>query len=505
MVWIFFLKRIFLNDYNPLILKKNHIILLATILVSIAIRIPNLNRPLSKHHEFVTVHVLRVMQIWNEGGIARYHFAPVMNYAGTTNKFINNQSMGYSDINGDYYYLSYPPFTFILPYIIFNAFHIPISALSLEWFNIIIHIVSAILLYGIVLRLAQNEKNELIATLATVFFLLNPCSLWFCGNVYFADMLVIFFWMAAMYLLLLLRDEKNFILKIVLFCIALLMGNYTEYLMLMFSAGALVYLFISRYERKKVIGLVILLCVIVPYLLTAYQYSLIGGWPALLHQEVARYKSRSGYNYHNFPLVAITETLIIIKNYIIHYISFIITLVTGTVFLLFERKKLPATNFKTIFWLILIPILLHHLIFLNATMHDFQVLKSGILFSVICSVVICSLSSRWVITFVCVILLINIADYYYVNKPGAFARNGDKYAADYHMAQTIKATANEDEVIFTNIDVSPQLVYYTHRNICRYATPGSAVTFLRQHNLTKGKLFYFDGLNHLQKVESIYP
>ena len=73
-----------------LLLKRAFPFLLLIFLVSIIIRIPNLNRPISKHHEFCTAVALRIIQIWDEVGISTYDFNPVMTYPNESDKYINN-------------------------------------------------------------------------------------------------------------------------------------------------------------------------------------------------------------------------------------------------------------------------------------------------------------------------------------------------------------------------------------------------------------------------------
>src|SRR5436190_14555087 len=93
---------------------KNPLVILSCIfLLSVVVRIPTLDRPLSKHHEFCTAVSLRVLQIWDEAGIKTYHFNPVMTYPNAADKFINNfasASGKMMDAGGNFYYVSHPPF-----------------------------------------------------------------------------------------------------------------------------------------------------------------------------------------------------------------------------------------------------------------------------------------------------------------------------------------------------------------------------------------------------------
>ena len=91
---------------------KSFLVLLLIFSASVAMRITNMDRPLSKHHEFVTAVSLRVLQVWDQEGGVAFNFVPAMNYKGDANKFINNHasaSDGMMDAKGNYYYVSHPP------------------------------------------------------------------------------------------------------------------------------------------------------------------------------------------------------------------------------------------------------------------------------------------------------------------------------------------------------------------------------------------------------------
>jgi len=87
-------------------------LLLGIFLLSVLVRLPQLNRPLSKHHEFCTAVALRVMTIWNENGIDKYGFNPVMTFNNLADKNINNHANASGkmvDAEGNCYYVSHQP------------------------------------------------------------------------------------------------------------------------------------------------------------------------------------------------------------------------------------------------------------------------------------------------------------------------------------------------------------------------------------------------------------
>ena len=131
--------------------------------LSVAIRIPNINRPLSKHHEFATGISLRVITILGDEGLRKYNFNPVMNFPGRYNKFMNNHASttgGIKDAEGNYYYISHPPCAYILPHWVHKIIHIKPSVLSLQLINLFINLISAIFMYFIICLLFRESGHN---------------------------------------------------------------------------------------------------------------------------------------------------------------------------------------------------------------------------------------------------------------------------------------------------------------------------------------------------------
>src|SRR5437868_2756280 len=104
-------------------LKRTLPLLFGIFLLSVLVRLPQLNRTLSKHHEFCTALSLRIMQIWYDGGVQKFDFNPVMNFDNAADKFINNNANASGkmlDAEGNYYYVSHPPFAYYFPAFFFK-------------------------------------------------------------------------------------------------------------------------------------------------------------------------------------------------------------------------------------------------------------------------------------------------------------------------------------------------------------------------------------------------
>ncbi len=152
-------------------------------LISILVRLPYLNRPLSGNYEGLMAHSLITYDIWKQDGITQHHFLPVYTYNDTTNHRIPIGDLGSVEKNGRFYYISYPAFGFIIPYITtFGYAHEPIV---LKIFNIFLHLISAIFLW----KILRSFFSSLATFLSVTFYLLQPNLLWFHGNIYFLDVL----------------------------------------------------------------------------------------------------------------------------------------------------------------------------------------------------------------------------------------------------------------------------------------------------------------------------
>ena len=274
-------------------------------LCSVAIRIPQLNRPLSKHHEFVTAHALRIMEIWNQEGAKHLHFNPVMSFAGAENKFINNQTTENYDAAGNSYYLSYPPLGYMIPYFFLGGWIQPPTALSLQLFNMLLHLIECLLLYQICLLIAKNLKREelgnKIGIVAVLVHLFSPCLLWFHGNVFFVDMPALTLWLLCVWLwmknadAIITNKNNSGIFPVALFISSFLL-SYTEYLGVTFSITVFVW---ALFNRKYFLSaLSVTAGCVCALLLMVYQYSLIGGMDKLFSFMQARYSERSGYSNH---------------------------------------------------------------------------------------------------------------------------------------------------------------------------------------------------------------
>lgn len=489
-------------------IKRTFPLLFGIFLLSVMVRLPMLNRPLSKHHEFCTAISLRIMQIWYDNGIENYHFNPVMTYNNPADKYINNSANASGkmiDSSGNYYYVSHPPFAYYFPFAIFKALHIRPDVLPLQILNLILHFISGLFVYFIVCLLSFNRARSLPyrpGVVAFVIYTFLPVTLWFQVNVYMSDMAVHLLFIIGVYIALkMIIRQKFHSPKYIFFyvlCLALML--YTSWLGVFFAFGIVVYSLLHVRDNKSfnvLIWTTIITCFIMLRLIV-YQYSQINGPEAYLSEMINRYIQRgsievinNGLLHFMFAYLWLFKTLL--YNYFIHYI--IIYLVIGLfIYFAASHKKLKivfSENGYRFIWLSVLPVVLLHFFFLNYSVQDFTALYASLFFSVLLGILYDKVKKSGAVSIrrmqigLAIVVVMLSAQYYQMN-----------YREDVHFAQTVgqdiipKNSTKGDVIFWPHEEIEPQLVFYAHRNI-RYAkTTDDAKAFLKERALKHGVIFH---------------
>ncbi len=120
-------------------------ILITVFAICIIIKIPYLTNEVhyNNHGPIIT---LTTLEIWDEAGITNCNFSPIQTWNNEGDKFISYYKR-LEDDSGNNYFVSYPPFAFIFPYIIMKIFYLGASQNLLIWLSILIHIFSGFLIF----------------------------------------------------------------------------------------------------------------------------------------------------------------------------------------------------------------------------------------------------------------------------------------------------------------------------------------------------------------------
>lgn len=496
-----------------LFVKKTLPLLLAIFFISVLVRLPQLNRPLSGHHEFCTSVSLRIMQIWYDNGIAQYGYNPVMNYNNPADKHINNfanASGKMIDKEGNYYYVSHPPFAYYLPYAIFKLLHIRPDVLPIQIFNIVLHFISGLFVYFTVCLLSfKGARNMpfLPAVVAFIAYIFSPPTLWFQGNVYMSDMMVNAIFIIGVYTVLkMIARQKFYSPKYIFFyCLSLVLMIYTSWLGVFFAFGVLVYslLHVRNVRGYRVLIWTTVVLTILTLQVIFYQYSQINGVEAYVSELLNRYIQRGsvgkmGNGFGSFLFSYFGMLFKLLYNYVTNYFLIYILLI-GFLYMAVSKAKLKmvfSENGYRFLWLSILPVVLLHLVFLNYSVHDFTTLYGALFFSVLLGVFYDKLKRGGALpvkTLNALVIggaILLMVQYTVTNMPGEKSVRGVKYVTAKEVGAHIAASSSKDEVIFvTGHEATPQLVFYTGRNIRYAASKEDAIAFLKQHGQTKGVIF----------------
>jgi len=492
-------------------------ILLLLFAVSVAIRLPYLNRPLGQHHEWLTAQTLVIHSIWYERGIVACGFQPIVTFGLPADKNII-ASMGKiaSPTTGDYYYTSQPPLGYILPYLVLRLLGLRPDVLPLQVFNLAVHLVCVLLIFLIVRRLALHRGlrlPEIPALAGAAVYIFMPVTLWFHGNVYGFEILVQAFFLLAIYLFLrvLERPARPAWLYTALAVNAFFM-SYTEWLGVFFAFSVGLYAifhFRDRMVRWAFVavaaGTAAALC------LTFVQYSQIAGVEEFLRRATSTYLKRSGLSnalsLDNSSLLNWKAWERVIRHYMNGFgLLPLVFAIAAFAIVCGKSIKDMAVHFgpmeRAVVLLSLLPIVTHHLVFFDFTaIHDFSVLKDAVFFSLLVGM-LCYLlqgtanggfavngrqqllNKGLALAFACS-LLVGIGQFWKLNRD-----SNDNFK---ETGKLVARTAKPDEVIFAVMEeLCPQVVFYAHRNIDEYWGEQSARELIRKNGAKQGIIFELD-------------
>ncbi|MDZ4844260.1 MAG: hypothetical protein SH857_01780 [Chitinophagales bacterium] len=480
--------------------------------MSVLIRIPTLNRPLSKHHEFCTAVSLRVMQIWDAAGIATYNFNPVMTYPNAADKFINNYASGSGkmlDEQGNYYYVSHPPLAYYVPYFLFQLIGVRPDVLPIQLFNLLLHFISAVGVYLIVKQLIKNQNaswfdsahHDQTALAGFVLYLFSAATLWFQSNTYMSDMAVQpLFISGVLFALKYFQSGKR--KHLILLSLFIFLMTYTTWLGVFFAAGVLLY---GIVQMKRIaspglfIGL-ILLCAFLAVSLTLFQYAQIAGWDAYREEVFGRFSERSGMQ--NGWRIFSLQWRNIFSNYFTSYFPLLLV-----VLFLLRTKEFRFDGFSKVIGVALMPVFLLHLVLPNYSGHDFVSLYGAVFLSIVAGIgsqYFLKKGKSFFIAALSLYVLISIGHYYYVNRPGSISQRGDRYADYKDRGIAIGQNSNSDEVIFLlHEKPTPEIIFYAGRNILRVANEEEARQHLQKSSASTGVLFKKIANNKVDVVKRI--
>ncbi len=458
--------------------------------ITVLIRIPQLTRPLSKHHELNTAAVLTCIQVWNENGIAFSNGAPVHMFPGDYNIFTRPNNP-YPNLFKSGTYLSVGPLSYILPWAVFKILHIPPTETSLRIFMLLLQLLTVYLFFSMAQMVFKTTKRRNATDsktisfdalyyhfLATIFFLFSPAIMWFMGNAYCHEIMVLPLYLAALITGFKIIQNgyvwhvKNYLLYGAIVAAAV----YTDWLgcviALVFFLQAIS---VKQFKNRFRFLLVNAVAVSIPLVLIVWQYSSVIGFSEykafFLEQLFNRRTPDGGLTYSGFDFI---------KHFVTGYGLFFIAAIAGLGFSNAQWRRF-------IMILLLIPSF-HYLLFRGfSNEHDYAVLKWAPI--LIVWAVICLPQLKKTAQYFAIIIMIAFGGlmYEYVNPPGTESLNGERYVWMKEMGQRMAAEARPDEYIFINTpSYYYQIGWYAKRNYLNVKDETEAKLWLSYQRGSKG-------------------
>ena len=182
--------------------------MIALVLIIISAKIRYRSGEIDYLDSDATWHALYTIECYNETPISQHLFLPIVSMGGEDNKWISWGACIPDDV-GNYYYTSFSPAGYFVPWAFMKAFNLPIEEKSLYIFNTFLLSVSAlILIYLLWSVYLEYEWKGFLTITAAIAYILSPEILHGMGIVYWSQSI-----MQVTLLLQILAYYKCFIQK----------------------------------------------------------------------------------------------------------------------------------------------------------------------------------------------------------------------------------------------------------------------------------------------------
>jgi len=463
-------------------------ILIGAFLVSVAVRAPQLNRPLSAHHEYCTAFTLIALTNWYEDGFAYHHGMPSGGFISEGERFLP-PSMSRNDRATALYYFSHPPLAYDLPYILFSITRSAPNVAGLQGMNLFFHLVAALGMFFAVKEVVGAGHGR-APLYAAVLYLFLPATLWFHSNVYMSDMFVQVPWIWHLYfaIRILKTDAKRTASSWIGFTFSSFLVLYTSWLGVFAMVAAVVAAgWTWRQHRSTPVLWIVGSCLaatLAAFSITAWRYLQVIDAEALMAHFASRFAVRGSFAMSQGLLPLLGQILL---NYRIGFLPIIVLLV----FLMMRwwrsdaPKQLPAPARSLFILLTALPVILDHAFLLQYAEHDFAALKAAPLFCGSAAIALERMDRMWSRALLALTCLLGVLYFYHTNPlPG---HDGGRYAQEKDLGTFIAANALPNELVFgVGVSTEPQVAWYARRNVLGVASAESARAYLTDRGLAFG-------------------
>ena len=458
-------------------------------LAGILIRLPNFQRPLSKHHEFMNALILINMESWRQGGGgSHFSYVPVMNFQNQGDKYYD--SSVYVNRNHDRWYLSLGPGWYMIPYFIYQLLHLPAVPVYLRILNLLSGFLSAILFFRLCEYLVPPgaPRRYLQITLASCLFIFSPAMLWYTGNAYAHTALVLPFVIGFLILVFSMTrgPEKSSKSRLTILFVLILLLIYIDWLVLFVASASCLYLLSKRKPDKFSYWLVaaILGSCATGITLLFFQFASQDGPDAVLAYWKSRFLFRSFANQEvSYPRMAFH---LVFFHGLTAYLPQLLLIGACTLWAWYKKIRFTFRDEERFLLLTYgLAVLFYNAVFIEWSYeHEFSLVPW--------SPVLAYFGGKWVVElsqgrsriffFSGCYLVFTVFQYYYINRPGKVSRDGMPYNTFQISGDHIRNIPPDYKIYAAIGKPAPMIEYYAGRNI----SPVLSLEAARQDMKTSG-------------------
>jgi hypothetical protein len=486
--------------------------------VSVAVRWPHLGRTLGDGERSMA-HTLIIHENWDLQGAWKHRFCMLRQYPGDANKFIRSKytSIDLMDAEGNGYYSSMPPFSIMLPYLLFRPLGIPSTPLTIQVFNMAVQMATVFLFYFLLrLVLGEGPLRNAAALLGAVSYLFYAPNLWYYSNYYCFDSQWQNGWIAVLLCFFALRrrvEEGRGVSRGWLWALgaATFFMVYSEYHGVVMAGTVGLYGLAAARRRRAYAAVLpaLALGTAAALALTFAQFSSVSGVRPFIESFLHKGAGRSGY-----AGGADYDLWLIPLYYATAYSYLLLPLAGLAVLNLLARPRQGlaggGSSFGLFAFLTVFPVLLHHAALAQWTaLHWFSVVKASVFLAGLTAVLFARLAGvsrhRRPLAAAAAALVLNAlvtscgvfaGTYVGEEDPARFYATGRKIARTAAPDETVLAIPARREIVHT-------LIYYSKRNIQLVESREEALAWLRDHGRGKGVLFHLDAGDRVTRFERL--
>ena len=472
------------------------------------------------------IMLLSSLENFFKRGIVNSYFSPVATWANKGDRNLSYYSQVQENADNNYY-ISHPPFTFLLTYSIFKIFHLTPNEYSLQILGLILHLIGAFFVYLIVLEYFDKKGLVLYfpAIISYVTYLFIPVMMNLHLFHIFCETFVQPFWIIGIYSALLIfkeRERKVTRFELIFLGFTVFLMIYTEWLGVFFAFSMCFVCFYYSHKDRKYISVfnTTVISGALALLLIVIQYSRINGFWFFIDNIYTKLILQNGYfgdqiNNQGLSLLNADSYILLgrqLNDLMGGFGYLFLFMFLATIFITIRKKNFTlklSQDVRYMVMLSLVPPVLYFLVFFNSSLiHYIYIAKFAVPISIFSAIIYKKLilsfkqTTAFVIVFgVVKVVVILVSVYLFLTKTPF--DNNYTYLSD--VSEIIQNNSNTDETIFINIHTQTYnplvfLSYESKRNLMYANDLYQAKKLLKDNNKSKGVFFTF---NQKKKFYSI--